>query len=730
MTKTPSVKQSLLTSAISMLLCVSMLVGTTFAWFTDSVTSGDNKIVAGNLDVQLWMHNGTDYVEITESSDPIFGSGTTANANTGATLWEPGKTQTVYLKVVNNGTLDLKYKIVLDVLSAEKELNKVLSYKISDNATAGSIADWASATGTAQAIALGEQLVSLDGTSQEFSLSAKSARLFALSVHMDENAGNEYKDGSITFDVSVLATQFASESDSFDSSYDSKADYEGEISSPESLAAAFAQGGSYLLASDVELTEMVNIPADKKVELNLNGNDLSYNEASGVAIYSEGDLTITGDGTIESAASAYAIRVQSGSLTIDSANIAVKGAFGAVSVFNGANVTINGGSFSNTGVAGKTSHVIYLGGYGTININGGSFVRGAGGDSGGVIVGYGWDNEANKKAIININGGYIASETAWGFISNYDGAWTEINVKGGTFNRNPSAYVVPGYTNTDNGDGTWTVSATKVSDSSALSGAIANGEAVELEGDVSFGSSISKDADISLNGNTFEATNTITLGNDSDLTMSGGSYAVNGTYGHVDVRPSTAEGSVVLFEDVDFSFNKKNVTNGPSTDRLGSVVEVCATATDANTVIVFKNCTFDNAQVLFEGMSGKTGTFDATFENCTFNALTSSAPIYVQNYVTGTITVKNCEFNLSCTSSTASAISISPSSSTSVTLVAENNKFNATAATPYTYNPDLGETAVDTVKVNGTPSNIKFVSAYSNSTVTVTGTVSTGIAAQ
>ena len=140
---------------------------------------------------------------------------------------------------------------------------------------------------------------------------------------------------------------------------------------------------------------------------------------------------------------------------------------------------------------------------------------------------------------------------------------------------------------------------------------------------------------------------------------------------------------------------------------------------------MFKNCTFDNAQVVFEGMSGKTGEFEATFENCTFNALTSSAPIYVQNYVKGTLNVIGCTFNLECTSSTASAISVSSSSSTVVTVNAQNNKINAVAATP----TDSSVTGVDVVKVNGTPANIKFISYLGTvSTMNETGTIKTGIA--
>lgn len=274
-----------------------------------------------------------------------------------------------------------------------------------------------------------------------------------------------------------------------------------------------------------------------------------------------------------------------------------------------------------------------------------------------------------------------------------------------------------------------TGSVSNVGNAASLKNAIANGGEIALSKDVAYSTAISNDADIDLKGNTFEATSTIELGNNADLTMTDGKYEVNSTFGHIDVRPSSADGSVVTFEDVDFSYNKKNKSYGPSTNRLGSVVELCATVEGAKSVVVFKNCTFDNAQVLIEGMSGKTGVVDVTFENCTFNALTSSAPIYVQNYVTGTLTVKGCTFNLECTSSTASAISVNSSSSTAITVVAENNTINAKAATPYTYDAEKGETEVDTIKVNGTPANIKLISiGGTTSTATEVGTVKTGIA--
>ena len=94
-------KRALLTSIMALVMCVVMLVGTTFAWFTDTASTGVNKIQAGNLDVKLMY--STDMVEWKEATEQtkLFDD----NA-----LWEPGYTQVVYLKVVNAGNLALKYE--------------------------------------------------------------------------------------------------------------------------------------------------------------------------------------------------------------------------------------------------------------------------------------------------------------------------------------------------------------------------------------------------------------------------------------------------------------------------------------------------------------------------------------------------------------------------------------------------------------------------------------------
>ena len=57
--KEPSLYRSLCVSILCMFLSTVMLVGTTFAWFTDTASTGVNKIQAGNLDIELAYKNST-----------------------------------------------------------------------------------------------------------------------------------------------------------------------------------------------------------------------------------------------------------------------------------------------------------------------------------------------------------------------------------------------------------------------------------------------------------------------------------------------------------------------------------------------------------------------------------------------------------------------------------------------------------------------------------------------
>lgn len=213
MTKKNGTKRSLLMSALALVLCLSMLVGSTFAWFTDSVTSGNNKVQAGKLDVNLYQWTAADVsAEITNSSAPLFG---------GDITWEPGMTHVVYLSLKNEGTLALKYKVDINVVNPEggKNLYEVMEYAIYPDAKFAEVTSWATGTD----VDLGVN----DTTAIDVPMAPNDEHFFALAVHMKEEADNDYQGGAVEFDIKVEATQMTAEKDAFDSDqYDAGATYD------------------------------------------------------------------------------------------------------------------------------------------------------------------------------------------------------------------------------------------------------------------------------------------------------------------------------------------------------------------------------------------------------------------------------------------------------------------------------------------------------------------------
>jgi predicted ribosomally synthesized peptide with SipW-like signal peptide len=100
--KKQTTRRALVLCVLSFFVCVAMLVGTTFAWFTDSVTSGRNTIQSGNLDVALEYYDAENdaWVEVTSTTNAF-----------GYDEWEPGFTKKVLFRVTNNGSLALKYQL-------------------------------------------------------------------------------------------------------------------------------------------------------------------------------------------------------------------------------------------------------------------------------------------------------------------------------------------------------------------------------------------------------------------------------------------------------------------------------------------------------------------------------------------------------------------------------------------------------------------------------------------
>ncbi len=225
MTNRKSTKRALLGSVMAMVLCLAMLVGATFAWFTDTASTNVNKIQAGNLDVALEMKDA--------AGKWVSAEGKTLNWVKAAAgeqvLWEPGCTYTLpELRVVNNGNLALKYKVVITGIQGSAKLNTVIDWTIGDVAM-----------GTEQHLAAGE------------------SNAFTIKGHMWESAGNEYMNESIDgIAITVVATQDTVESDSFDKDYDADAEYP-----VVAVADVNTDGDTVLKDKEEDHTIQVTVPA-------------------------------------------------------------------------------------------------------------------------------------------------------------------------------------------------------------------------------------------------------------------------------------------------------------------------------------------------------------------------------------------------------------------------------------------------------------------------------------
>ena len=125
MTTKKTSRRALLTSVMALVMCLVMLVGTTFAWFTDSVTSGVNTIKSGNLDVELEYEVSKGTFEKVTGETNVFKTGT---------LWEPGHVEYAVLRISNVGSLALKYQLGVKV--AEEVTSKSVlgsDLKLSDH---------------------------------------------------------------------------------------------------------------------------------------------------------------------------------------------------------------------------------------------------------------------------------------------------------------------------------------------------------------------------------------------------------------------------------------------------------------------------------------------------------------------------------------------------------------------------------------------------------------------
>ena len=366
MTSSKSTKRALISSALALLMCVTMLVGATFAWFTDTASTGVNKIQAGNLDVKLMY--STDMQTWKEATDQtkLFDD----NA-----LWEPGYTQVVYLKVVNAGKLALKYEAGFSKNYTSNRGKNVNGdwYRV-DNylkiGTAETTTKFANREDVWSAIAATEKTLAKDVMLTDGWITLKageSSNPFAVAIYMPTSVGNEAnasknRPSSVSgLGIEVRATQATVESDSFDNNYDANAatvlkrveytDGEhtvtGNIQANGTAGAIHGTGTAKITvdATTVYGTYVSNyamaVCASSRSEITIKGGEFANQAPAGSnlsLIYAEDNAKITIEGgTFKCVSPAWTLNCNDS----DSATITVKG--GSFYQFDPSNVTVGEG---------------------------------------------------------------------------------------------------------------------------------------------------------------------------------------------------------------------------------------------------------------------------------------------------------------------------------------------------------------------------------------------------
>lgn len=308
MNNTKTTKRALLSSVTAMLICVAMLIGTTFAWFTDSASTAVNKIQAGTLDVQLLDEYGNSLEGQTLAWQKATGH------ESEEVLWEPGCTYKLQpITIKNAGNLALKYKVIISGINGSAKLNEVIDWTIS-----------------------GADI----GT--EYHLTAGASNTLTIVGHMQESAGNEYQGLSIDgIGITVVATQDTVEYDSNDNTYDTNA----------TSLNTDAQANNYFISNADELVyfaKSVNVDGEtyegKTVKLTA---DI---DLAGKLWIPVGQTQVSSfQGTFDG--QGYTIKNMTVNYTGTNSNYAC-GLFGWIELHNGAPIVIQNVNFDNANVTG------------------------------------------------------------------------------------------------------------------------------------------------------------------------------------------------------------------------------------------------------------------------------------------------------------------------------------------------------------------------------------------
>ncbi len=317
-------KRSLGLSLLCLLLCLTMLIGSTFAWFTDNASTAVNTIQAGTLKLKLEMSKdgGKTWEDAAGKTLDFLKA---ANAPAGEQiLWEPGVTYNLpTLRITNDGNLALKYKVEITGIKGDAELNEVIDWTYN-----GFAAD------------------------TEYNLAPAASQEIKISGHMQEAAGNDYM--GLTIEgaaITVYATQYTSEYDSINNTYDAGATYGEGVTPPANENVTAGTAGELAAAIDKALdggsvSGVITITLDKDFDMANGWTTITGKNYSGV-----NNVVIDGAGhSIKNLNQPLMEGVFGGSGSLEIKNLTIKDS--TISAAGGAGVGI--GAFVNNADASSS----------------------------------------------------------------------------------------------------------------------------------------------------------------------------------------------------------------------------------------------------------------------------------------------------------------------------------------------------------------------------------------
>lgn len=309
-------KRALFMSCVSLFVCFTMLLGTTYAWFTDSVSSGVNTIVSGNLDIGLYHSSKT------VAKEPV-GTGTKLFALSDDHKWEPGAMVYERFTIVNEGNLALKYQFTInarnatvvrdidnkpvsfaDMLKVVVIEDKDFDYSDSNRENIKALTSWRSL----ETFSLGGELNAPDPVSITNPHDVYGD-VYGIVIYW-EPSDNDYlfniSNGtpvSIDLGVNLFATQKEAEIDSFGDDYDEEADDSIAASTtvvadvPTKLTAPIAPSATNAVTT---LEAPANaFAAGSKVGMTVTPTNSLFEVTADGAVVGSLDITLTVDGNLK-----------------------------------------------------------------------------------------------------------------------------------------------------------------------------------------------------------------------------------------------------------------------------------------------------------------------------------------------------------------------------------------------------------------------------------------------